>query len=249
MPHKNTFYPESKFGGFSDIDGTIVFYGRINALCNSSYTMLDYGCGRGDYSSDNIPWRRNLRIFKGKVKKVIGVDIDDGACENPYIDEFHHLNNEILPLENDSVDVVICDNVLEHLGNPDGFFTEAHRVMKNEGIICIRSPNLISYFGLFSKLIPNKFHKKVISMVKSNKDAEPYHTYYRCNTISKIRRQLERNNFCCVVYGYEAEPSYLSFSHIAYAIGVLHQKIAPNFFKLAIFAFGRLKKTQNDGQK
>lgn len=34
-----------------------------------------------------------------------------------------------------------------------------------------------------------------------------------------------------VVYRYEAEPSYLSFSKIAYWIGVLHQKVAPNILK------------------
>jgi hypothetical protein len=51
-----------------------------------------------------------------------------------------------------------------------------------------------------------------------------------------------KNGFECVVYGYEAEPSYLSFSKIAYSLGVLHQKFAPQFMKPCIFAFGRLKK-------
>jgi hypothetical protein len=53
---------------------------------------------------------------------------------------------------------------------------------------------------------------------------------------------MEKNGFECVVYGYEAEPAYLSFSKIAYFIGVLHQRFAPGFMKSAIFAFGKIKK-------
>jgi hypothetical protein len=47
------------------------------------------------------------------------------------------------------------------------------------------------------------------------------------------------NHFRAVVYGYEAEPSYLSFAKLAYAIGVVHQKFVPGFLRLAIFAFGQ----------
>jgi len=53
---------------------------------------------------------------------------------------------------------------------------------------------------------------------------------------------MRRNGFECVVYGYEAEPSYLSFSKIAYFWGVLHQKVSPGFMKPVIFAFGKIKK-------
>ena len=45
-----------------------------------------------------------------------------------------------------------------------------------------------------------------------------------------------------LVYGYEAEPSYLSFSTIAYFFGVLYQKFAPGCIKPAIYAFGKLRK-------
>jgi hypothetical protein len=47
MNIKEMFYPESRFGGFSDIDATITFYDRINSLIQKSDTVLDIGCGRG----------------------------------------------------------------------------------------------------------------------------------------------------------------------------------------------------------
>jgi hypothetical protein len=41
------------------------------------------------------------------------------------------------------------------------------------------------------------------------------------------------------VYTYEAEPSYLSFSPLAYYLGVLHQRHAPKGVRLALFAFAQ----------
>jgi len=32
VPNIDKHYPESRFGGFSDIDGTVTFYSRVNAL-------------------------------------------------------------------------------------------------------------------------------------------------------------------------------------------------------------------------
>ena len=69
----NNYYPESKFGGYTDIDGTVVFYNRVNAILNPTDTLLDLGCGRGEYQDDEVEFRRDLRIFKGKVSRVIGL--------------------------------------------------------------------------------------------------------------------------------------------------------------------------------
>lgn len=241
MSYKNDFYPESKFGGFSNIDGTIAFYSRVNALLTSSSIVLDVGCGRGIYHQDLVISRRNLRILKGKVKKVIGIDVDPSAKDNPCIDEFLLLDSDSWPVEDVSVDFVVCDNVLEHIKDPDPFFKEANRVLRRGGYLGIRTSNSWNYIALFSRLIPNKYHSKVTAVVQdSRKKEDVFPTYYRCNTILKIRSLMNRYGFGNnVVYGYEAEPSYLSFSKIAYWIGVLHQKYAPNILKATVIAFGR----------
>lgn len=84
----NRCYPESEFGGFSNVDGTVSFYNRINAILKTSFTVLDVGCGRGLVSEDDNEYRKNLAILKGKVKKVIGVDIVKSAEANICLDEF-----------------------------------------------------------------------------------------------------------------------------------------------------------------
>jgi SAM-dependent methyltransferase len=243
MSYKKVFYPESKFGGLTDIDGTIVFYTRVNSLLNPSFTVLDVGCGRGVGQEDPVEISRNLRKLRGKVKKVLGIDVDREARENPFIDKFYLLDSDCWPLDNDAIDLIVCDDVLEHTTNPNKFFLEARRVLRNNGYLCIRTPNAWNYIAIFSRLIPNRYHSKIMPKVQScRKEEDVFPTVYRCNTIRKIKAMMDLHGFESVVYGHEAEPNYLSFSKFAYWLGVLHQKFAPGFLKPAIFAFGKIQK-------
>lgn len=242
MDYKTVFYPEAKFGGFCDVDGNIVFYSRVNALLNPSSIFLDIGCGRGSHIDDHIPWRKELRIFKGKCKKVIGIDVAESARENPFIDEFHLIADERWPLSDDSIDIAVCDAVIEHLENPDSFFSECRRVIKSGGYLCIRTGNVLSYGGMLSWIIPAGLHQKVLKKVQDKRrDEDVFPTLYRCNTIWQMRRMLSKYGFDHYVYGYEANPSYFCFSRFFYWLGTLHQRFSPRIFKLAIFAFARKK--------
>ena len=244
MSNKERFYPEALFGGFTDIDGTVAFFNRVNSLLESSFVVLDVGCGRGEYHEDPVPLRRNLRVLKGKVIKVIGIDVDQSAQENPFLDEFRLIQDDSWPVENNSINLIVCDNVLEHVANPDRFFLEIRRVLRNGGYLCIRTPNRWSYIALAATLIPNKYHSKVVTSVVQDrrKKEDVFPTLYRCNSIRKLKNMIQKNGLECVVYGHEAEPSYLSFSKIAYFFGVMHQRFAPGFIKPAIFAFGKMKR-------
>ena len=234
------FYPESRFAGFTQIDGTIAFYSRVQALVRTDSVVVDFGCGRGAYAEDPVPFRRDLRIFKGRARHVIGLDANPEAAENPFLNAFYRLEGPRWPLDDSSADVCICDNVLEHLPEPAAFFHEARRVLKPGGVVCIRTPNRWNYIALLSRMIPNSSHAGVLSKAKPGlQEKDVFPTLYRCNSLSAVRRALKTEGFEAVVYGYEAEPSYLSFSKIAYALGVLHQRIAPGVLKPAIFAFGR----------
>ena len=91
---KQIYFPETKFGGFTNIDGTVHFYTRVNALIQPGFVLLDYGCGRGEYAYDPINYRKRLRIFQHKCKRVVGVDVDEDARQNPFIDEFRLIEGE-----------------------------------------------------------------------------------------------------------------------------------------------------------
>lgn len=243
MDLKQRFYPESRFGGFSDCDGTIAFYSHVNALLQPDYTVVDFGCGRGAYQDDPIPFRRHLRILKSKCQSVIGLDVNPVAAKNPFLDEFHLLEQDIWPMADASVDLILCDYVLEHLSVPDRFFEESWRVLKPAGFLCIRTANLLSYFGIFSRIIPSRSHLRVLRRVKEQvKDQDIFPTYYRMNTVSRLKSSLSRYGFVAAVYGFEAEPGYLSFSRFFYWLGVTHQKHAPRMLKVGIHAFAQKPK-------
>ena len=239
MTCKQYFYPESRFGGFSDRDSTVTFYIRVNALLERAYTVLDFGCGRGVYPNITA-FMRDLRNLRGKVARVIGVDVDPSAEANPLLDEFHLLENgsSSWPVESASVDLLLCDWVLEHIEKPERFFSEAFRVIRPGGKLCIRTSNRWSYVSIFSRLIPERMHTTVLAAVQPKRNAEDvYPTYYACNTFPGIKRAMHKCGFNGIVYGNVAEPSYLEFSCFVYGLGVLLHKITPRRFAQTIYAF------------
>src|SRR2546423_1736779 len=193
MSYQNIYYPESRFGGFTSVDGTIAFFIRVNSLIKSSSVVLDVGCGRGASFEDPIFLRRELRVLKGKCAKVIGIDVDARAKDNPFIDEFQIIEGNSWSVESNSIDVLVCDFVLEHIEDPNMFFYECQRVIKPGGYICIRTPNAWSYIALFARLIPNKLHTLVLSKVQDRrKEEDVFPTLYRSNTKRKIRYLLNK---------------------------------------------------------
>jgi SAM-dependent methyltransferase len=243
MNSKHLFYPESRFGGFTDIDGTVIFFTRVNALLEPGHVVLDVGCGRGSAAEDPVRTRRTLRNLKGKAARVIGIDVDPAATENPFLDEFRLIEGPAWPLPDDSIDLMVCDYVLEHLEDPGQFFSEVRRVLKDGGHLCLRTPNRWGYVALAASVIPNRHHSKVTSRVQDGrKEEDVFPTLYRCNSRGTIRRRMLEAGFDAVVYGYESEPNYLAFSRVAYFLGTLHQKFAPGFLKPTLFAFGKISK-------
>lgn len=239
------FFPESKFGGHIDIDGTVAFFGRIRSLIDESSVICDIGCGRDRkvYLEDPSALRKDLRDLKSKCKRLIGIDINPGAANNSWIHEFRLIDAARWPIDDESIDLGYSDFVLEHIKTPDHFFAECARVIKPGGYLCLRTPNKWGYVALLSRMIPSRFHPRVITDVQPDRETvDIYPAYYRCNSARGIRRMLAKHGFDQhVVYGYEAEPSYLSFSRLLYSLAVLHRAFAPNSFKLTIFAFARKK--------
>jgi len=234
------WYPEVRFGGFTDVDGTVAFYSRVNSLLEPSFTVLDLGCGRGAAAEDPIRWRRDLQIFKSRCECVIGADVDPDAAVNPHIDEFRLIENDRIPLESETIDLCISDAVVEHVADVDLFFAECARVLKPGGYLCIRTPNARNYASVASRVVPNRLHARVLGRIQPRrKSADVFPTLYRCNTVKRLRAALERQGLECVVRSYEPEPAYLSFSRLAYAIGVLHQRHAPRAFRRTLLAYAR----------
>ena len=231
-------YPESTFGGFTDVDGTIAFYNRVRSLLDPAGTLLDVGCGRGSLAQDKVPYRKSLRTLKGSCSRVVGIDVDPQARSNPFVDEFRPISDRNWPVDDATIQLCLCDFVLEHVDDPDHFFAEIRRVLCPGGYVCIRTPNASSYFGILSKIIPNRLHAHVAHRVQDRDEQDVFPTRYRCNTARRLRNALQENDFRHCVYGYEAEPSYFKFSALLYRVASWHQRHAPKAIRVTLFAFG-----------
>lgn len=215
---------------------------RVNSLLNPHSRVLDLGCGRGaSAAGDLVPFRKQLRILRGKVALVIGIDVDQTAQQNPYVDEFRLIEDRHnWPVQDNSIDVVVCDHVLEHVDDPLRFFYEIRRCLVKGGVVCVRTTNRHSYIGLAAALIPETRHWKVLAAMQPHRQRRDiFPTEYRCNNVRSLKSAMVRNGFQCVVYGYEPEPGYLQFSTIAYFFGIVHRRISPKRLKPILFAFGR----------
>jgi SAM-dependent methyltransferase len=236
-------YPEHAFGGFTRCDTTVAFYGRLNALVKSTDTVLDVGCGRASYFETNTSssYRIDMRNFKGKAQRVIGIDLDDAGEHNVSLDEFRLIKDiDNWPVEDASMDVVFSDFVMEHIDDPAAFFAQAARVLKPGGLLALRTPNRWSYVSIAASLIPNRLHGKVTGAVQEDRAEEDvFPVRYRCNTRGAIRRAMNRAGFDAAVWSIEGEPAYFAFSSMAYWLATFVHPILPSPMRTTLLAFGR----------
>lgn len=89
--------------------------------------LLDVGCGTKPYRS----------LFC--VRTYRGLDIDTPVNRIRGVAEDYYDGNQF-PYENDSFDSVICNQVLEHVFNPNQFLSEINRVLKPGGKLLLSIP-------------------------------------------------------------------------------------------------------------
>ncbi len=107
---------------------------------------LELGCGMGG----------GLITLSKVCKKVVGLDISkiDIWLAKKRIEENKITNVELvcdsgekLPFEDETFDLIIATDVIEHVANQEKFLREAYRALKVEGFFYFNSPNRFNIFG------------------------------------------------------------------------------------------------------
>ena len=193
---------------------------KILSTLKNTDTILDAGCGR------SAPI---LRKFYGKTKTLIGVDLEEPTKGMQGI---KYIKGDIssIDISSNTVDVVISRAVLEHVSNPIPIFKEIHRILKPGGSFVFLVPNLGDYVSILSKLIPNRFHKYIISKTEGRKIDDVFPTYYNANTYSSIKKLSNKNGFTIEAFLYLGQyPSIFMFNPFCFILATIYEKIISRF--------------------
>ncbi|MCR8724586.1 class I SAM-dependent methyltransferase [Frigidibacter sp. ROC022] len=237
---KSTVYPETLAGGFTRVDGTIQFFTRIRALLEPGFTVLDLGAGRGQaFHGDKLPFRKALRQLRGHCAEVIGCDPDPVVLTNPSLDRAFLMGDDgRLDLDEASIDLILCDFVLEHVADPGAFVSEVHRVLRPGGWFCARTPNKWGYIALGSRIIPERLHSRVLRRAQPDRKAEDvFPTLYRLNTRSALRSHFPRRDWLDGSYVWNAEPAYFGRSVLAWRLASVALKFLPQALGSMLMVF------------
>jgi ubiquinone/menaquinone biosynthesis C-methylase UbiE len=165
-------------------------FGIVERLCKSSRgpcRLVEVGAG-----SSGLLGKKRTRLAELEIN-ALEVDIDrDALAKNTEATHRVCANCYSLPLPDNSVDIVICRWLFEHLENPDDAMKEFGRVLKKGGFLFIKTPNLLNYAIVISKFTPTWFHNLVRSALESD-DNIP--TYYRANTTRRLKSLGGRYGF------------------------------------------------------
>lgn len=148
------FVPSSEQKSELELEHLQRYYSIIDLVKNK--VVVDAASGEGYGSS----------ILARYASTVYGIDISDEAVKEAklkYIQENLHFINtsvESIPLEDNSVDVIVSFETIEHLNEftQQRFLLEIKRVLKNSGVLIISTPDKEVYSDIPS--YKNEFHIK-----------------------------------------------------------------------------------------
>lgn len=221
--------PETGAGGYSRMDGTVEFWGRVNALLTPDAVVVDLGAGRGRFLEDPVPFRRMLHDIGPRCGRLVGLDVDPAVRDNPALHEGHVIDpGGAFPLPDASVDLVVSDWTFEHVADPARTAAEIDRVLRPGGWVCARTPRKWGAVGIPTRLVPNRLHTAVLRRLQPTKPVQDtFPTAYRLNSRSALRRWFPPERFVHHAYEYESEPGYVGSSRTALRLGLVAQRLVP----------------------
>lgn len=186
----------------------------------SDSVVLDAGCGR------TVPV---LRKFIGRARRLIGVEL---VAFTSVPEGIESINADLasIPLPDASVDLIISRSVFEHLADPEAVYAEFSRLLRPGGKLIFLTANMWDYGTLIARLVPNRFHARIVRKVEGRQEEDTFPTEYRTNTRKDVDRLARDSGFVVRSYEYLSQyPNYLLFNGPLFFIGMCFEKLISRF--------------------
>ena len=161
--------------------------------------------------------RQNLKVLEagcGSATEIkipedayfVGIDISEKQLErNSLLKEKILGDIQTYDLPASDFDVIVCFYVLEHVPKPELALKNFLRSLKEDGIIILALPNVLSIWGLTTKLTPHGFHTWVYRNIFGEKkagtdDVGPFPTFSRFSISPESVKQFALTNGLSIEY-------------------------------------------------
>lgn len=192
-----------------------LFRARILERLKPEYELLDLGAGAGIVEQMN---------FRGLAKHVCGIDLDERVTSNPCLDEGKVSDAGQIPYPDTAFDMIVSDNVMEHIVDPYSVLGEVFRVLKPGGAFMFKTPNKYHYMPLIARVTPHRFHQ-YINRLRGRAVEDTFPTQYKANCRRDVARlaheaklEIDRLEL------YEGRPEYLRFNFLTYLVGAAYER-------------------------
>lgn len=197
-----------------------IFEARVEELLSPDSVLLDAGCGR------TAPV---LAKYLGRARRLIGVELVEFVGVPSGIETY---NSDLasIPIESGCVDLIISRSVFEHLQDPESVYREFSRVLKPGGRVIFLTANMWDYATLAARLVPNRFHARIVKVVEGRAEEDTFPTAYKTNTPGRISELAGGSGMQVESIEYLNQyPNYFMFNGFLFLLGVAYERITSRF--------------------
>ncbi len=179
---------------------------HLKPLCGPETILLDAGCGK----------KGIMGLYKSKCRLSVGIDLSLSAIkENRCLDVFAVSELTSIPFQAEIFDIIISAWTVEHLENPMLVFQEFYRILKPKGHLILITNSVYNPVMFLSAVLPQGLRDKIKrKWYPPVIDEDTFPTYYRCNSLNKMDKVLQKAGFAKVMKSYAGDTSLFLFSKL-----------------------------------
>jgi SAM-dependent methyltransferase len=120
--------------------------------------------------------------------------------------------------------------VFEHLTEPAAVYAEFARVLRPGGRVVFLTANMWDYGTMAARLIPNRFHARIVKAVEGREEEDTFPTAFKTNTRRDVDALAAASGFAVQQYDYLSQyPNYLMFNGALFLLGTAYEKLIRRF--------------------